>query len=1095
VKKLLLVCLFLLAAGAAPAAEEGHLMRYADVHGDRIVFTYEDDLWLAAADGDDARRITNHPGFEGWAKFSPDGKWIAFTGQYDGGTDIYVVDARGGVPERLTFHPGPDRMLDWYPDGQSILFRSRRDYPYGAEELYRIAITGGLPERIPVDRGGLASLAPDASRLAFNRISREARTWKRHQGGTAQDVWLLDFASGAIERITDWVGTDNFPMWYGRDIYFTSDREDGTLNIYGYDTETGACRRLTEYRDYDVKYPSLGDGKIIFQYAETLHLLDLQSGQVTKVPVRIPSDRVPLRPELVEISPRTGSFGLSPSGKRVLLEARGEILNLPAEDGDPLNLSRTSASREKNAAWSPDGRWIAFVSDRSGEEQIYLVGQKSDQEWRQVTKKERGFLLPLVWSPDSKYLLFSDKSMALNLLDVEKGQAEVIAQGDYDDAWERWGIQDYVWSPCSRWIAYTEMAQNLHESIFLYSLDSGETTRLTGEFTTDWSPSFSPDSKYLYFLSNRTFNPIMGFVDQNHIFLDMGLAYLVLLQDGESPFREEDTSEEVAEDEDDGEDGEDEEADEDADAVTAVDLDSIQRRVLAVPGLQAGNYFRLEAIEGGFLVLKKDEPEFLKYQNVNDGTGDSLDLLKYGLEDESAESVLSGIANYHLSADGQKLIYRAGSRYGVVDAGQKASVGDGEVDLSGVRLRVCRAEEFLQIFDEAWRVQRDWFYDPGLHGVNWQKIGAKYRKFVPFCGVRADLNYLIGEMIGELNIGHTYIFGGDFEAGADYVRTGLLGVELGPAQAKYHRIASIVPGVNWDPRLRSPLSEPGCPISAGDYLIAIDGEEITSQDNVYRYLVDKADRWVTVTYNDEPSAEGAETYRLRTLRGEYGIRYRDWVARKFAAVEQATSGRIGYLHIPGMMQSGLIEFARTFFPQYHKEALIIDVRYNGGGFVGDMIIDRLERKIWGLTYPREGKRLRDPERVFHGPMVVLINEGSGSNAEYFAQAAKLKKVATVMGTRTWGGAIGIEPHQDLVDGAVTTPPQFGLLGLDGTWMIEGHGVEPDIEVRNEPADVVAGNDAQLDAAIDFLLNKLANEGDRWAFPADPEYPDKSKPGE
>ncbi|MFQ5807187.1 MAG: hypothetical protein ACE5I3_12130, partial [Phycisphaerae bacterium] len=455
------------------ATETHHLMRYADVHQDQIVFTYENDLWLVSSAGGLARRITNDPGAEVWAKFSPDGKSIAFTAQYDGGTDVYVMDARGGVPRRLTYHPARDRVLGWWPDGKHVLFRSNRVYPSRGEEVYRVSVEGGMPEALPVDRAGLATISPDGKRIAYNRISRESRTWKRHRGGTAQDIWM-----GSLEKLdyrkiidTDW--SDNFPMWRGDAIYFNSDREHGTLNIYKYDVKTGNVTPMTSYDDYDVKYPSIGPNHIIYQYQETLHLLDLNTGQTRMVPAAIPSDLIRMRPEFVRVSPSTGSFGLSPSGVRVLLEARGEILNLPAEEGDPINLARSSGSREKNAAWSPDGRWIAFISDKSGEEEIYLVDQKgragvspaegsigvspAKGTWRQLTTGGLGFRMHLVWSPDSKYLLFSDKFMRLNLVDADTGEITVVDQAGYDDAWERWGIQDYVWSPCSQWIAYTKM--------------------------------------------------------------------------------------------------------------------------------------------------------------------------------------------------------------------------------------------------------------------------------------------------------------------------------------------------------------------------------------------------------------------------------------------------------------------------------------------------------------------------------------------------------------------------------------------------------------------------------------------------------------
>jgi len=670
---------------------------------------------------------------------------------------------------------------------------------------------------------------------------------------------------------------------------------------------------------------------------------------------------------------------------------------------------------------------------------------------------------------------------------VKAGKVSIIAHCDFDDAWERWGIQDYVWSPDSRWVVFTSNGANMNETINLYNLKKGETHVLTDEMSTAWSPSFSPDGEYLYFLSNRTFNPIMGRQDQNHVFLKMALPYVFLLRDDvRSPFYTGDVLVSTGDDEDDEEDKEEK---------TIIDLDGLKDRVLVCRDVEPDNYFRLTATGDGFLMLRKNDPEFLKYQAVTDLTGDSLDLLKYSLEDAEISELMSSVANYHLSADGKKMVYRSGRNLGVVDAGKKAKSSDGKVDVGSIKLRLDRLAEYKQIFDEAWRVQRDWFYDKDMHGVDWQAMHDKYAPFVAGCGSRGDLNYLIGELIAELNIGHTYIYGGDFGAGAGYVPTGLLGCTFSPEKdSDYYRISNIVPGVSWDPAYRSPLTDPGVPISEGDFLIAIDGVEVRSGDNVYERLVDKAGAMVTLTTNSKASAKGAVKTRLRTLRGERGLRYRAWVDGNLDYVTTKTDGRIGYLHVPNMMDAGLVEFGRTWYPQTGKQAMILDERYNGGGFVGDMIIDRLERELWAMTLPREGQPGRNPERDFHGPLVILINEDTGSNGEFFAEAIKRKNLATVMGVRTWGGSIGIEPHQGLVDGATTTPPQFGLYALDGTWPIEGWGVEPDIIVMNMPADVVDGQDTQLDAAIEFLLKQLDGSAGKWSIPEAPAYPDKSKPG-
>ncbi|APF17016.1 peptidase S41 [Caldithrix abyssi DSM 13497] len=1074
------VILLMLFFGAGLLQAESHLMRFADVSHDYIVFTYENDLWLAPITGGKAKRITRSDGREIFAKFSPDGSKIAFTANYDGGNDVYVMNRDGSEPRRLTFHPASDLVIDWYPDGKHILFRSRREWPYRADKLYKISIDGGMPEKVNVDRAGLAALSPDGKKLAYNRISREFRNWKRYEGGMAQDIWVGTMARGDYRPITRFRGTDNFPMWHESGLYFTSDSIDGTMNLYHYDFKTKQFTQLTHYNDYDVKYPSLGPDHIIFQYAESLYLLDLNTRQIKPVPIEMPSDRTLVREFLLEKPENyVYTFALSPKGKRALLNIRGEIVNMPTDEGVTYHLTPNSSdSREKNAIWSPDGQWIAFFSDKTGEEELYLV-RPTGGKWKQITKNGFAFRTNPKWSPNSKYIIFHDKFMRLNLVDVATGKITVVDQGEYDDAWYDWGIQTYNWSPDSRWIAYSKLEQSLYPSIFLYNVETGERFRVTDSFTKDWSPSFSPDGKYLYFLSNRTFKPIMGFVDQNHIFLNMTRPYILILKKGDpSPFAPKN-------------DWDDEDADESesrADNVV-ITTEDFAARIIPAP-VKAGNLFRLEAIDDGLLYLKKTENEFLKYQFVDDeNRATNLELHRFSLKDQKDETLMEGIGQYHLSADKKRLIYRAGTRFGVVDLG-KAKVGDGALNFKDVTLIIDKLDEFKQIFAEAWRIQRDWFYDKNMHGLNWQKVRESYEKFVPLCGTRGDLNYLIGEMIAELNAGHTYVYGGDLEHGKS-VRCGLLGADF-VMENGFPKIARIVHGDNSSEALSSPFEQPGCPIKVGDYILGIDGLKLKKNANLYQYLQNKAGKVVEILYNNSPTVEGAKTYLVKTLNSEYQLRYDEWVQKNAAYVEAKSKGQIGYVHLPNMMEDGLIQFAKRFYPQYYKKAIIIDARYNGGGFTSKMIHDRLERTINSYVQPREGKPTPVPERTFGGHMALIINRDTGSDGELFSEAWKYRyKDRPIIGQRTWGGAVGIEPHQKLVDGGVTTPPQFGEYNAKGEWIIEGHGVDPTIPVVNWPKDVLAGKDAQLDKTIDVLL-KMIKEKPVREFPR-PKYPDKSKP--
>ncbi len=1085
-KKILFLLVF--AVFALTIFSQEHLMRWADVRGDVILFTYEGDIWKGSIRGGEAYRITSDKGEERYAKISPDGNWIAFTGEYDGGVDVYLMPVEGGEPKRLTYHPSPDIVLGWTPDGKEVLFRTRREYPFRGEQIYTIGIDGGNEKKLPVDRGGLCSISPDGKYIAYCRLSGENATWKRHEGGDAQDIWMGSMETHDYRIISPWRGMDNFPMWYKDGIYFLSDREKGTMNILRYDVTTRETRAITHFDDFDIKYPSLGDGKIIFQYKEKLHILNLENETIIPVNLKIVSDRVKIREDYVDPVENTGTFGLSPDGKTFILESRGEILLIPAEKekGLPKNLTNSSGIREKSPVFSPDGKWIAFISDKTGEEEIYLIDSKGENPPKQLTNGNKGFRMNIVWSPDSKYILFHDKYMKLNLLDVTTGKVDVVDQGEYDDGWERWGIQDYVFSPDSKWIAYTKKMENTYESIFLYSILEKKSYAVTTNLYQNFSPSFDPKGRYLYFLSNRSFTPIMGVIDQEHIFLDMTTPFLAILNPDEpNPFAP--SFEEKKETKDEKQEGKDR-TKSTSQPSSKIDPKGIMERTFAVENVEAGSYFRLEATDDGFLMVKGEKPLFENcYTVVTDKTSDSYNLVAYNLKDKKLSEGITGINNYHLSSDRKKVVYKADKKFGIIDSNGKGNIGDGAIDFSSVKFKINFKEEFVQIFNEAYRIQRDWFYDKNLHGVDLEGLKNKLFEYVPECGTRSDLNYLIGEMIAELNIGHTYVWGGDLKVNLKKVPVVLLGVDLNFDEA-YPKITKIYKPEEVDPEIKSPFY--GTFVKEGYYIISVDGKEADKKTNFYS-LFENRNKIVELLVNDRPQREGAKKLIVSPIRNEMDLRYRVWVDENRAKVAKLSNGKIGYVHIPDMGEEGLKEFGRTYYSQLDKPALIIDDRYNSGGFTGDMLINRLEKRVWAVTQPREGKPSLNPEKGCFSHLALLINEDTGSCGEFYATSFKIKKFGKIFGMRTWGGAMGIEAHQDLVDGGTVTPPQFGLYSLDRQWLIEGRGVDPDVEIQNMPEEVLEGKDAQLERAVNYLLEELKK--DPKDIPPPPQYPNKARP--
>lgn len=1072
-------------------AEETRILRFPDIHQDRIVFVHAGDLWLVNSEGGIARRLTSDKGLEIFPKFSPDGKWIAFTGQYDGNTDVYVIPAEGGEPKRLTYRPGfenmaerhgyDDMVLDWHPGGDKILFRSwRESYNSWFQNLFLVGKEGGFPERLPLPEAGLTCFSPDGSKLAYNRIFRNFRTWKRYKGGLAQDIWIYDLHDSTVQRITDYEGTDTSPMWHRDGIYFVSDR-DRTANIFCYDLETKETRKITQHADFDVKWPGLGPESIVYENGGYLYVLDLKTETSERIPVQIPDDRILVRPEFIPVEDYISDFGLSPGGKRAVFEARGEVFTVPAEKGNTRNLTNSSGSREKNPTWSPDGKWIAYMSDRSGEDELYLIPQDGSGEETRITNDGHCYRFAPVWSPDSKKLLLADKELKLYYVLVEDKKLIPV------DSTKNWEIRDYSWSPDSRWIAYAKPAKNYMNSIFLYSLEDKEIRRVTDDFTDDTEPVFDPQGRYLFFLSKRDFNAHLDPFDPSYTYGKMTRIYAATLQaDSLSPFAPLSDEAESPQERWKKEKKEKEEREKQKpERIEEIwlDIEGISERVTAFP-IDPGNLSGLRAGKDRVFYLSSPDWTLTGRKPGPKGT-----LYLFDLEERKDHALINPVDAYDLSADGRRIIYKSGKQCGIIDAKPgEVKVGDGALKLGQMQMKLDRKKEWTQIFNEVWRRQRDFFYAPNMHGVDWELMRKRYAEMLPSVAHRTDLTYMLGEMIGELCCSHTYIAHGD-QPKVDLVKTGLLGIDWqADTLSGFYRIGKIYPGENWKEPLRSPLTEPGVDVNRGEYIVAVDGQVLRYPTNPYSLFENKADRTVTLKVNTKPSVEGAREVTVRPIPNEYNLRYRNWVESNRRKVEQATGGRVGYIFIPDMGGGGLNEFSESFFPQYNKEGLIVDVRYNGGGFVSEMILERLRRQVAGMGCSRNGADYTYPGRTLFGHMVCIANQYSASDGDNFPYYFREYDLGPIVGRRTWGGVVGYRGFPNLVDGGYTTVPEFGPFSMQGEWIMENYGVDPDIEVDNLPDGVIRGLDPQLERAIRVIMKKL--EEDPKELPQRPSYPER-----
>ena len=1094
--------LLAVASAASWASVDARMLRYPDVSRDDITFVYAGDIWIVAKDGGSAIRLATPAGEELFPRFSPDGASIAFSAAYDGNTDVYVLPIAGGVPRRLTWHPDVDRVLDWSPDGRSILIASSRESGKDRfNQLYLVPVDGGLPAKLPLPYGEFGTLAADGKTLAYMPVSRDFRTWKRYRGGSTTDIWSFDLESKRSENLTASRSNDGQPMWYGKTLYFLSDRDENKrANIWARDGKTGAMRQVTKFREFDVHFPSIGAEDLVFEAAGRLYRVSLPDETLHEVAVEAIVDLASLRPRTLGVARWMTAATPSPSGKRAVVEARGELFSVPAEHGPVVNLTRTSGVAERHAAWSPKGDEIAYFTDRSGEYDLVVQPSQGGAE-TVLASLGAGYRYDLYWSPDGRKLAWVDQSMTIRVYDRDREKVLTAGKGLYMFHGNLAAFRA-SWSPDSRWLAYARSTEPTTPAIFLYDTSNDAVHQVTSGFYGDRSPVFSPDGKYLYFLTDRTFDLSFSAFDTSWIYANATtVAAVPLRKDVGSPILPRNDVEEIAtkdgEDVGDGkkdakgesgkkkrkgdkgdkdEDEEGENGDE-APKPVAIDLDGFESRVVPLP-LDPGNYDDLNAVEGKIL-YRRGQPN---------GVEGPSSLRMWAFEDREEQTILDACDAFVPTADGKKLLVAVEGALAFVDVAP-AQKPEKKLALDRMEMILDPREEWRQIFGDAWRLERDFFYDPNMHGVDWNEMRTRYGALLDDVVTRWDLNFVIGELIGELNSSHAYRGGGDTEQ-PETTGVGLLGVDWEVADERY-RIARIVRGAPWDTEVRSPLDEPGVDVSEGDYLLAVNGVPLTTDREPWAALQGLEETPVQLTVSDKPSDEGARTVVVETITAAADARLRNlaWIERMRRKVDEATDGQVGYIYVPSTSVDGHRELYRMFLSQTRKKGLIVDERFNNGGFIPDRMVELLNRPITNYWAVRDGRDWQWPPTAHAGPKVMLINEWSGSGGDAFPHYFRLAGLGPLIGTTTWGGLIGISGAPGLVDGGGVTVPTFSFYDPNGKWAVEGQGIAPDIEVEDDPALMWDGGDPQLERAIEEIRKRIETGG--FKVPARPAYTDRS----
>jgi tricorn protease len=1064
-RKLTLFCLFAAAALPASAQIDARMFRQPAVSAEKIAFVFAGDIWLVPKAGGVATRLSSPLGEESFPRFSPDGSKLAYSADYDGNIDVYVAPTSGGEPKRLTHHPMPDRVVGWHPDGRRVLFVSGRESGRQRyNQFYLVSVDGGLPEKLPVPYGEFGAFSPDAARFVYMPMSQDFRNWKRYRGGWAPDLWLFDLPTLAARNITTNAANDAQPMWFRNTIYFISDRgSEQRNNIWAEDITSGSVRQVTTYSDFDITFPSVGPDAIVFQKGGRLFLLSLPGEKVSEVPIRVVTDQATLRAVTKKADKDINATSVSPTGRRVAFEARGDVVTLPAEHGAAINVTRTSGVADRYPRWSPDGKTVAYWSDRSGEYELTFRSADGGGAERKVTSLGPGFRYAPQWAPDSRKVAFIDQAMRIRVYDDATGKVTDVGKSPDWLAHGQLEAFRIQWSPDSRWLAFAQPAATGNNANYLFDTKNGRLTQATSGYLHDTQPTFDPEGKYLFYASDRAFDPVYGAFDNTWTYANPTRLVAVPLRKGvKSPLAARNDAENGTDDKPADDKAKEEKKEERPPAPPDVDidLDRFEQRSVVLPPA-SGSYADLTAVKGKLLYRRTPRA----------GTHDEKSpVIYFDFAAREEKTILDDAEAIEVTFDGRKLLVTSDKKYAIVEVKEKQKF-EKPIDLSGIEVPVEPRAEWRQLFMDTFRFERDFFYDPGMHGVNWNAMKERYLTLLDDAVTRWDVDWILGEFLGELNASHTYHGGGDTENGLSR-SIGMLGVDWELANGAY-RIKRIVRAGPWDTGVRSPLDEPGVDVKEGDYVLAVNGRPLDVKADPWAAFEDLGKKTVVLTVNSAPSAANARQVVVSCLDDEIELRFRAWIEERRQLVDKATNGKVGYLYVQSTGTEAQNELMRQFMAQWKKDGLIIDERWNSGGQIPDRFIELLNRPILSYWAVRDSPAPQWPPIAHPGPKVMLINGRSGSGGDAFPFYFREAGLGPLIGTRTWGGLIGISGAPPLVDGGGITVPTFRMYDPKGQWFAEGHGVDPDIQVDDDPSQLAKGSDPQLQRAIEEVTRRIA----------------------